>query len=278
MVTSPEAVNLIRKLILEGECKDFQEICIKVYETLHQTVSRQVVQKINLGTTFYNENYTYPLNSKYCSGRRKLTTCCICGQPSAVTIDGKEYCRRHGLQINHHGTILERTIYDKNQVIYHDDYAEIVLYDKNNRPRGCSLIDLEDAEEVLKYKWYCTDQDGKCYCQGTLPSGQKVRLHRFVLQLHNIRPQVGEVVDHINGDGLDNRKVNLRIVTQQENMRNMRPDKQKGVKSYTLKDGTPRYQACITVDYQTIHLGTFNTYEEAVEARKRGEEKYWSSK
>lgn len=96
-------------------------------------------------------------------------------------------------------------------------------------------------------------------------------MHHFVL---NIRKNElnNKVVDHINGDSLDNRKSNLRIVTQAENMRNIMPNNpMKGIRTHTLKDGTIRYSARITVNYKTISLGTFDTLEEAQAARKQAE-------
>ena len=62
-------------------------------------------------------------------------------------------------------------------------------------------------------------------------------------------------------------------------MRNMKPNNSmKGIKYYTLKDGSPRYNARITVNYQTISLGTFPTLEEAQRARRDAEEYYKSQK
>ena len=130
-----------------------------------------------------------------------------------------------------------------------------------------------------KYKWYCHQYDsGKQYCQGTLENGQKIRLHHFILNIeHNTLPK-GYVVDHINGDSLDNRKENLRIVSQQENMQNMQAgNNMVGIRCYTLKDGTPRFSARITHNYQTINLGTFDTLEEAQEARRQAKLQFHKS-
>lgn len=67
-------------------------------------------------------------------------------------------------------------------------------------------------------------------------------------------------VDHINGDGLDNRKNNLRIVSHAKNMLN-----RQGIHGIK-KVPSGKYQACIGINYKGIYLGTFNTYEEAKEA------------
>ena len=96
-------------------------------------------------------------------------------------------------------------------------------------------------------------------------------MHHFILEID--KNELGnKVVDHINGDSLDNRKSNLRIVTQTENMRNMKPnDPMKGIRIHTLKNGQKRYSARITINYKTISLGTFDTLEEAQQARKNAE-------
>ena len=83
-------------------------------------------------------------------------------------------------------------------------------------------------------------------------------------------------VDHINGDKWDNRKCNLRIVTHADNMKNRKLDKRNksgytGVKE--TKTGT--WNAQIYCDGKYINLGTYKTKEEAVKARKSGEEKYF---
>ena len=83
----------------------------------------------------------------------------------------------------------------------------------------------------------------------------------------------GDVVDHINGNTLDNRICNLRIVSPRINAQNCKPHKKKsklppGVR---LREQTNRYQARITKDGKTYSLGCFNTIEEARESYKKAE-------
>lgn len=84
------------------------------------------------------------------------------------------------------------------------------------------------------------------------------------------------VVDHINGDGLDNRKKNLRIVTKSQNAMNSRAhvDNITGLKGshYDKRKGT--YYSRIKVDCKNIYLGTFNTAEEAAQAYADASAKY----
>lgn len=105
-----------------------------------------------------------------------------------------------------------------NEIIAHDDYAEIVLY-KDCIEIARTKIDLEDIEKCKKYKW-CLNDAGYVISMGG-KERKRLRLHRFLINAPN-----NMVVDHINHDVLDNRKNNLRICTQHENTFNR---KAKGV-------------------------------------------------
>jgi hypothetical protein len=80
-------------------------------------------------------------------------------------------------------------------------------------------------------------------------------------------------VDHINGDSCDNRLVNLREVNHQQNMRNAkrRSDNSSGATGVYYIKATGRWIAQIRVDNRGRHLGAFNSFEEAVAARKAAE-------
>lgn len=81
-----------------------------------------------------------------------------------------------------------------------------------------SLVDDEDFAELCRFRWYAfTSHTGLLYAVRSGQSGETsmVRLHR---QLLGARP--GQIVDHINRNTLDNRRVNLRIATLSENGQN----------------------------------------------------------
>jgi predicted GIY-YIG superfamily endonuclease len=75
-----------------------------------------------------------------------------------------------------------------------------------------AIIDAEDVGRVSQHSW-CIDSMGYAVAR---VNGKKVLLHRFLLRVTNR----SQIVDHINGDRLDNRKSNLKIGTQAENVRN----------------------------------------------------------
>lgn len=79
--------------------------------------------------------------------------------------------------------------------------------------RGFAVVDAADAEAVLGCSWYL-DHEGYAMSK---TSGEAVRLHRFLMT-----PGAGLEVDHINGDRLDCRRSNMRIVTHAEQMQNRR--------------------------------------------------------
>lgn len=75
-------------------------------------------------------------------------------------------------------------------------------------------------------------------------------------------------VDHINRNGLDNRKSNLRIVSHSKNLMNQ------GEKTGIKKVPSGKYQVTIWRNYQMYYLGTYDTFDEAYSVRKKAEEIY----
>ena len=270
-------VLYIRDILARGVYKNCTEISDDVYEHFKIRVYRRTISDINIGKSHPDSSITYPINIKY--ARNTLTKCYICGEKAESRYNGKEYCHRHYMQMYHHQTISDYTIYECNQYVKYDTYAEIILKNKYGEEVARTKVDLDDFDRVIPHKWYCHEYENfKQYCTGTLKDGEKIRLHHYILNISK-NTLKGKVVDHINGDSLDNRKSNLRIVSQQENLLNMKPnDPLKGIRIYYLKDGTPRYGARISYNYKTISLGTYNTLEEAQQARKKAEIEIRSNK
>ncbi len=106
--------------------------------------------------------------------------------------------------------------------------------------------------------------------QRTSIDGIVYRLHRLAwLLIHG--ETVPDVIDHIDGDPLNNRIANLRAATTSENKMNAgrRADNLSGVKGvFPLKVRAGRYVAYITVRGVRHHLGTFYSLEEAATARR----------
>lgn len=192
-----------------------------------------------------------------------MNVCEYCGKNARESFHGHWYCKRHYLQMYRHGKILKRTIYDPNDYEILDDHAEIILRDKHGDEIGRALIDLEDVERCKQYKWYRRIGTGNTnYCMasisnGTKSGGKKIFLHRFIMDYWTNEKEI----DHIDMNGLNNRKENLRIVTHSKNMSN---NKNTGVKQVP----SGNWQAAVCRNYKTIYIGTFHTKEKAIEARK----------
>lgn len=198
--------------------------------------------------------------------RNILSACCVCGKPSKSRWkDGNQYCRKHYMQLYHHGHLLDRTIFDKNEYIDHveENYTECITYDKNFKESDHVLLDLNKKEELSKYKIYTRKSGDKKYSMMTI-NGKKVFVHRYLMGLQNSKYIIEKVVDHINGNSLDNRLSNLRICSHTENSKNIRKSHVVGVNwlKYNKK-----WTARIMSNYKNINIGNYDTYEEAVLAR-----------
>lgn len=100
-------------------------------------------------------------------------------------------------------------------------------------------------------------------------------LHRAVLSA-----TPGQLVDHINGDPLDNRRCNLRIASPTENVRNVgqgQVNSPAGVIGVGWHAGRQKWQASIRVAGKLIYLGLFTEIEAAKAARVSAELKFWGT-
>jgi hypothetical protein len=91
-----------------------------------------------------------------------------------------------------------------------------------------------------------------------------VRLHREILEL---QPYEKRFVDHINGDKLDNRRSNLRVVTEAQNRQNV-PVYGGYSRFRGVSRSGPRWRARVTIDGTSIDGGSFATEEEAAVAAR----------
>lgn len=119
-------------------------------------------------------------------------------------------------------------------------------------------VDYDDLPNICKYKWSYHHQ-GYAFIRR---DGHTEFLHRFILGLSR---KDGFQIDHINGDGLDNRKSNLRFSTQSQNIANSKKKKNcssqyKGV-SFIKKRS--RWWAQIKKDGKHYHTKYFNSEREA---------------
>lgn len=145
--------------------------------------------------------------------------------------------------------------------------------------RGYNAI-IDEADEGLasQFTWHVSLHDGKPYARTNIPRAdggfRTESLHRLI---YGAVPS-GLVVDHINGNSLDNRRENLRAVSQKVNSRNRKgPNRnnKSGIRGVYHRPG--RWIAQIRVNNYLFSLGSFRTAEEAAAARRRAEKTYFGA-
>ena len=127
-----------------------------------------------------------------------------------------------------------------------------------------AIIDADDLPKLDGYVWARQNAPGLCYAVGG-PKGARIKMHHLILGA----PQEGLVIDHIDGDGLNNQRHNLRFCTHAQNMKNRKgttgsTSKFKGV---FLRRG--RWAAQIKSDGVRYALGTFHSQVKAARAYDR---------
>lgn len=144
-----------------------------------------------------------------------------------------------------------------NEISINDDIAQLILSDGT-----IVLIDIDDVDKVKQHYWH-KDSDGRYIHSYTA----NMSLHKYVYGKDIM-------LDHINGNTMDNRKTNLRPCNHQQNCinRKRRSDNTSGVTGVTKRNG--KYIAGLT--YKGVRkTKTCKTFEEAVRVRKLWEEEFF---
>ena len=120
----------------------------------------------------------------------------------------KGFCKNHYYINKRFGYIPIRNRRDNLEIIEHNNYAEIVLYDINYEPHAYTQIDIEEIDKIKQYKWRVNGNGYVCGWVGD----KTIFLHRFLMNA----PE-DKVVHHKNHIIKDNRKENLVLCTYLEN-------------------------------------------------------------
>ena len=138
-------------------------------------------------------------------------------------------------------------------------------------------FDIEDFDKIKSFSWYAgyTNRDkitgvpyGWRIVAGVNPDvwGKRtIKLHQLIMD--------GNGYDHKDRDPYNNTKANLRQATAQENTRNrgLQKNNTSGMTGVRHNKEKNTYEAYITCDYETIKLGAFKSFDDAVQARLEAE-------
>lgn len=160
--------------------------------------------------------------------------------------------------------IIPKLNWKTNEIINSEENILI----KSSNSNDYFIIDIEDYEKVKNYCW--------CNSHGYAVASIRGEKNKFV-RMHRLIMDCGEeedllVVDHINHNTLDNRKSNLRLATDTQNRWNSESSHNCGIQyNPTFK----KWEVTIIYKLQSINLGSFDSYDEALDIRDKAEKVFY---
>lgn len=152
-----------------------------------------------------------------------------------------------------------------NTIINCGDYSKILIIRNDGESLEC-LIDTEDVDKVCDMTWgsYYEKRMNSYYCiSKQVINGKYInhRIHRLVMRCPD-----GMVVDHINHNTMDNRKNNLRIVTQKINLQNKKgafKSSRTGVRGVCYHKASNKWYARVYKDRKEVFCKLYDDFEKA---------------
>jgi hypothetical protein len=150
---------------------------------------------------------------------------------------------------------------------------EIKLSQRSRKNKGqfVALVDDENYDYLNQWKWYISRAREPRY---PVRSAQDISGQSIKITMHSLIMGVKYEyqIDHIDGNGLNCQKFNMRFCTISENNRNRKGTSNTGFKGVHLSHNS--IYACIYVNKEHIYLGTFGTFRAAALAYNRAAVKY----
>lgn len=164
-----------------------------------------------------------------------------------------------------------------NYIISEGEISKVIFIHK-----GREIVCLFDTNEMCKIKcfsWgirYDTHVDNY-YVVAPLISRKKGKSSTIAIHRMLMGEPDGMVVDHINGNTLDNRKENLRILSSGQNSQNRKGSRKgsySGIRGVSYRSETNKWRVRLMVNNKSITIGNYETLEEAEQASIQAREKY----
>lgn len=137
-------------------------------------------------------------------------------------------------------------------------------------------VDDADFEILNRFKWYlkvCTK--GNIYCRAPIyKNGKRINIlmHRFLLDC-----SIGEIIDHKDGNGMNNQRSNIRRCTHQQNAQNYRTPltNKSGFKGVSFYKPTGKYVVYVKSNKKNLNVGYFTDLITAAHAYNEAAKKYY---
>ena len=136
-----------------------------------------------------------------------------------------------------------------------------------------AIVDDADYEWLNQWKWHSLKGNSTWYVSRSKRKGNKVK--NYLMHREILRTPKEKVSDHINGDGLDNRRSNLRICTQAQNSMNKNSSRNTSskFKGVTFHKQTGKWQSQIETEGKMYYLGYYDDERRAaLEYNKKAKE------
>ena len=229
----------------DGEYKD-RVVCLKHYAQL----------RLHQGQ---------PLDNMPSLKSDDVKICQVCGSDNKVKYSKLfhgMFCLRHYSQLYNLGKLKEETIFDRNKYIINGDTTEIILKDGKFNETGRAIIDTEDLDKIIQYKWTLSSWG---YAQARSNNGDTLLMQRVVLDEYS----PSNIPDHIDRNPLNNCKSNLRIANKSDNAANssLSTNNTSGVKGVSWNKNANAWRAFITKDGVRHELGHTKDFNAAVKKR-----------